>query len=32
MMSCEPMSFATVVVNNDDLASPYIVEARTEPI
>lgn len=26
LMACEPMSWATVVVNNDDLTSPYFVE------
>ncbi len=26
--SCEPMSFATIIINNDDFASPYFVDAR----
>ncbi len=29
LSACDPMSRATVVVNNDDLASPYFVEARS---
>jgi uridine kinase len=28
LRSCRPTSFATFVVNNDDLDSPYIVEAK----
>jgi uridine kinase len=29
LRSCDPMSWATTVLNNDDLAYPYIVEPRS---
>jgi uridine kinase len=29
LSTCDPMSWATVVVNNDDLASPYFVETKS---